>query len=78
MCAESVSTIVIKGPFTSQEVAKIAKAVCQAEARRPTETFEVYINAPDMQGEVDAVVNLFAPLRYGYERTVKYGRRRKC
>lgn len=78
MCAESVSTIVIKGPFTPQEVSQIAKAVCQAEAQRPTETFEVYINAPHIQGEVDDVINLFAPLRYGYERTVKYGRRRKC
>lgn len=77
MCAESVSTIVIKGPFTSGEVAQIAKAVCQAEAQRPTETFEVFINAASMQGEVDAVVGMFAPLQYGYERVVKYGRRRK-
>ena len=76
MCA--VSTIVIKGPFTPQEMNRIAKAVCQAEAQRPTETFEVYINAPNMQGEVDAVLDLFAPLRYGYERVVKYGRQRKC
>jgi ATP-dependent protease ClpP protease subunit len=75
MCA--VSTIVIKGPFTSDELTKIAQAVCQAEAQRPTETFEVYVNAPHMQGEVDSVLDLFAPLRYGYERVVKYGRRKR-
>ena len=77
MCAESVSTIVIKGPFTPRELNQIAKAVCRAEAQRPTETFEVYVNAPHMQDEVDSVLNLFAPLKYGYERTVKYGRRPK-
>ncbi len=77
MCDEPVSTIVIKGPFTSQEMSRIARAVCQAEAQRPDETFEVYINAPNMQSEVDDVLDLFAPLKYGYERTVKYGRRRK-
>lgn len=77
MCAESVSTIIIKGPFTPGEMTQIARTVCQAEAHRPTETFEVFINAPHMQGEVDDVLNLFAPLQYGYERVVKYGRRRK-
>lgn len=71
-----MSTIVIKGPFTQEEMCQIANAVWQAEAHRPTETFEVYIDAPEMRGEVDDVLNLFAPLQYGYERVVKYGKRR--
>lgn len=68
-------TVVVKGPFTTDELRQIFDLIKQIEAERPTETFEVYINAPEMEGEVEDIIAEINPLRYGYERMIKYRRR---
>ena len=70
-----MSTIVIKGEFSEQELRRILDVIRDIEASRPDETFEVHINDPEMQGDVEDILAAINPLRSGYERVVKYSKR---
>jgi len=65
-------TVTVRGPFTEAEMALIVDVVSDIESARPTETFEVFIDAPSMQGDPEKIVEELNPLRPGYERIVRY------
>lgn len=67
-----MSTIVIRGPFTDAEVAALVALVGRIEHKRPDETFEVFIDAPEEQGTVDEIIDKINPPRPGYTRTLSY------
>jgi hypothetical protein len=62
-------TIVVKGRFTEEDMRQIIDVVNMIEAARPTETFHVFIDAPDMKGEPERILGRINPLRPGYERS---------
>lgn len=65
-------TVTVRGPFTEAEMKRIIAVVGEIESARPTETFEVFIDAPSMEGDPDRIVEELNPLRPGYERIVRY------
>ena len=65
-------TVTVRGPFTEAEMKRIIAVVGEIESARPTETFEVLIDAPSMAGDMDRIVAELNPLRPGYERIVSY------
>ena len=67
-----IVTVVLRGPFTRAEVKALVMAVGCIEAKRPDETFEVYVDAPEMEGEVDELIDQNNPPRAGYTRTITY------
>lgn len=62
-------TIVVKGRFTEEDMRQIIDIVNMIESARPDETFHVFIDAPDMEGEPDRILGRINPLRPGYERS---------
>lgn len=68
-------TILIKGPFTEAETRKFVSLVWDIEETRPEQTFEVYIDDPAQQGEIDEIMDTFNPPRAGYERVMRYWER---
>jgi hypothetical protein len=67
-----MSTILIRGPFTEVEMAGLVTVLSGIEAARPEETFEIFIDHPDADTEIEALVEKINPLRPGYERVVRY------
>lgn len=66
--------IVLRGPFTEDEVTQIVGVMRRIEARRPEETFEVLLHADEddvLDLDVVDLLERLNPLRAGYERTVK-------
>lgn len=64
-------SVVLKGPFTDDDLREIVETMQRIEGRRPDETFNVLLDAED-----DEIVNGFMerinPLRGGYARVVKF------
>lgn len=73
---DSKQLIVLRGPFTEDEIRQLVTAMQQIEARRPDETFELFIDASDSpDDDVQGLLDRVNPLRPGYQRMVKYWRR---
>lgn len=69
--------IILRGPFTEGEIGQLVAVLQQIEARRPDETFEIFLDASDTDGDdVQALLERVNPLRPGYERVVKFWRRK--
>jgi len=67
-----MSTILVRGPFTSDELAKIISVVSGIEFARPDETFEIFVDDPQAEPMIDELMEKINPLRAGYERVVRY------
>ena len=65
--------LVIKGPFTEDEVRRIAAVVQQIESTRPEETFDVIVDAEETDVEVE--LERVMQLPPGYERHIKEWKR---
>lgn len=66
-----MQTVSIRGPLTDDEVREIVEVLQRIESRHPDETFQVFINSPESEAEVNDMLEKVNPLRYGYERVVK-------
>lgn len=67
-----MSTILLRGPFTDRDTAKIIAVVSGIEADRPDETFEVHVDDPDSKATLTDFLEKISPLRAGYERVLRY------
>lgn len=65
-------SLMVRGPLTDENLAAILYVVRAIEALRPDETFEVYIDAPDIDTEIEKFAEAMNPRRPGYERIVRY------
>lgn len=65
-------TVMVRGPLTDDELAQIVEVMQRIEAARPRETFEVLIDDPDTEGEIEELAEKINPRRPGYERIVRY------
>lgn len=61
--------VVIKGPFTEEDLRQIVDVLRMIESTRPTETFEFIIDAPETDIEIE--LSRVAPLPPSYERHIK-------
>jgi hypothetical protein len=71
---ENRRTVMIRGPFTDDEVLDIMAAVLPltqaAEQARPGETFQVMVDAPDADIAFDELLAMI-PTQPGYERITR-------
>ena len=67
-----MTTVLVRGPFTGSEMERIVSLLSDIEAARPDETFEIYIDDPQADAEIEALLQKANPLRPGYERVVRY------
>lgn len=66
----SSHTVILRGPFTAEDIRQIVDVAQMIESARPDETFEVFIDAPELDGEPERLMQQFNPLRPGYARTI--------
>jgi len=67
-----VSTILLRGPFTDNDIAKIVAVMSGIEATRPDEVFEVHVDDPESHTAMEEFLEKISPLRAGYERVLRY------
>lgn len=69
-----IKSIILRGPFTEDNLARLIETMKDIEAQRPDENFEVIFDASqvDVDTEVEAIFEKFSPLRPGYGRIVTH------